>query len=379
MDVQHRGSHGFWRRHVVDDGILAFDRQTGTNVLFRGESTLRLRRAAPRVLQVGLLTTCNLRCRFCCGNTEVSSRLDQRFLVELLARAAEWGVLEVAFGGGEPLLYPDLIELLREVRQRTDLGLNVTTNGTLITPKNVTDLTEATDEIRVSALVDNGYRRTLTLLSGYNVGVNLLVTPFNVGLIEPCIRDALDLGAQNVLLLGYKGNNGALHLGVEHLDLLRQAVLRLQHLPLRLDACWYPLLPDLPHLFTRTDCGAGDELLVITPDQAVQPCSFHQEKIPFRTIAELKEIYHDLRQRRPATSVCGCTRSLFAECQSDTTASGSRFWVWNARASNNSGDWTIVGRFETADEARQAAESLRELARRRGVPGQPRRPAMAGR
>ena len=38
-------------------------------------------------------------------------------------------------------------------------------------------------------------------------------------------------------------------------------------------------------------------------------------------------------------------------------------WIWQARASNNSGDWTIVGRFQTVEEARRAAESLRELAR----------------
>ena len=38
-------------------------------------------------------------------------------------------------------------------------------------------------------------------------------------------------------------------------------------------------------------------------------------------------------------------------------------WIWQAHASNNSGDWTIVGRFTSAEEARRAAESLRELSR----------------
>ncbi len=38
-------------------------------------------------------------------------------------------------------------------------------------------------------------------------------------------------------------------------------------------------------------------------------------------------------------------------------------WIWQARASNNSGDWTIVGRFESADQAEKVAQSLRELAR----------------
>lgn len=111
-----------WRRHVVDEGVLAFDRHTGANVLFRSEATAGLRREAPRVLQVGLTTTCNLECRFCYRDTRIAASLERRFLVELLEGAARWGVLEVAFGGGEPLLYPDFLGLLRELREKTDLA-----------------------------------------------------------------------------------------------------------------------------------------------------------------------------------------------------------------------------------------------------------------
>lgn len=352
-----------WRRHVVDEGVLAFDRRSGTNVLLRSGATAGLGREAPRVLQVGLTTACNLECRFCYRNAKTAASLDRRFLVEILAGAAGWGVLEVAFGGGEPLLYPDLLGLLRELREKTDLGLNVTTNGTLLTPTTAAELLDLVDEIRVSALEHNDYRRVLRMLAGGNVGVNLLVTPANVGLLEPCVRDCVALGARSVLLLGYKGAEPGLHLGTEGLARLSRTVLRMKHLPLRLDACWYPLLPEVPHLFPRSDCGAGDELLVITPDQAVQPCSFHQERIPFASIEDLQTIYRDLRQRRPQANVCGCTRGLFAPCPSPELPAPGKLWIWQARSSNNSGDWTIVGRFQTPEQARQAADSLRELSR----------------
>lgn len=225
------------------------------------------------------------------------------------------------------------------------------------------ELVELADEIRVSALEHNGYRKVLRMLAGGNIGVNLLVTPANVGLLEPCVRDCLALGAKSVLLLGYKGADPALHLGTEGLARLSRAVLRMQHLPLRLDACWYPLLPEVPHLFPRSDCGAGDELLVITPDQAIQPCSFHHEKIPFASIEDLQAIYQDLRRRRPQANVCGCTRSRFAAVPPPELPAAGKLWMWRARASNNSGDWTSVGRFQTPEQARQAAESLRELSR----------------
>jgi MoaA/NifB/PqqE/SkfB family radical SAM enzyme len=352
-----------WHRQAVNGGVLSFDRMSGTNVLLRNRATHCLRRRAPRVLQIGLLTSCNLDCGYCYRDRHAPNRLDAEFLFDLLRRAADWGVLEVAFGGGEPLLYPGFVELVRQLHDQTPLGVNVTTNGTLLTPEIVGQLTPSVGEIRLSAHRDNHYRRSLRMLAGHNVGVNLLVTPGNVGLVEPFVRDLLALGANNVLLLGYKGQEHSLHLQWGHLETLKRAVFKMQYLPLRLDGCWYPLLPDLPHLFPREDCGAGDEFLVITPDRAVQPCSFHHQRIPFETFEELQAIYGDLRARREKASIPGCKRPLFIDLPSDGLPAAPGRWVWHARASNNSGDWTIVGRFQTTEEAQQAAESLRELAR----------------
>jgi hypothetical protein len=352
-----------WHRQTLDGGILAFDRVSGTNVLLRNAATTSLHRRAPRVLQIGLLARCNMHCEFCYRDTEAPDRLDAPFLLDLLRRAADWGVLEVAFGGGEPLMYSGLLDLLQQLHEDTPLGLNLTTNGTLLTQQLVAQLTEIVGEIRISAYRNNRYRRTLRLLVGQNAGVNWLVTSANVGLIELYVRDSFALGARNVLLLGYKGSDASLHLRPAHFETLNRTVLKLQHLPLRLDACWYPLLPDVPHLFPKADCGAGDEFLVITPDRAVQPCSFHADRIPFESFEDLKAIYERFRSQRPASSVAGCTRRLFSTAVSEVPAQTPAVWVWQARASNNSGDWTIVGRFQTAERAQEAAKSLRELAR----------------
>jgi MoaA/NifB/PqqE/SkfB family radical SAM enzyme len=356
-------NRAFWNLHQVDGGLLAFDRARGLNLLIRNEKTIAIRRLAPRSLQVGLLTPCNLTCDFCYRDTGAPSRLTADFLLDLLTKAAEWGVLEVSFGGGEPLLFKGFVSLVRQLHEQTTLGVNFTTNGTLLTPELISELGDAVGEIRVSAYRDNGYRRTLQLLRGRQIGLNLLVTPENVGTVEIIIQDALRQGARNVLLLGYKGADSQLHLSTKHLELLKTAVLRLQHLPLRLDVCWYPLLADLPHLFPRTDCLAGDEFLVITPDRAIQPCSFHHERIPFETFEDLQNIYSDLQNRRPAANVGGCTREQFVQLDTPAPVNSSGIWMWHARASNNSGDWTIVGRFRSADLAREAAKALRQMSR----------------
>jgi len=355
-----------WRFHAVDGGLLAHSRASGTNVLIRGARTEHMCRVAPRVLQIGLLTPCNLACEFCYRDTKAPSRLDEPFLIDLLKRAAQWGVLEVAFGGGEPLLFRGFTDFVRRLHDETPLGINLTTNGTLLTDAIADKLCECVGEMRVSAYPTNHYRRTLKMLKGRNVGINWLVTPHNVGLIEPYIHDFLSLGARNVLLLGYKGSDESLHLDRAGLARLRRAVLHLPDLPLRLDVCWYPYLREVPHLFPKTDCGAGDEFLVITPDRAVQPCSFHHERIPFDTFDELRSIYGNFRLQRQSACVRGCTRQLFSLPSISTFPEKplhNSIWIWQAHASNNSGDWTIVGRFQNAGAAEKACKSLQELAR----------------
>ncbi len=342
---------------AVDGGRLYFDPETGTNVLIRSPVTATLRRSAPRSLQIGLLTPCNLACDFCYRDTSAPSRLTKPFLLDLLIQAAEWGVLEVAFGGGEPLLFDDFAGLLRELHANTPLGLNFTTNGTLLTQAFLDDVDDAVGEIRVSAYADNHYRRTLRLLSGREFGVNWLVTPENVGLVEPVVHDCLALGARNVLLLGYKGADASLHLRPEHLHVLSQTLRRRTDWPILLDICWHPLLEGVPQLFARSDCGAGDEFLVITPDRAVQPCSFHHERIPFETFSDLQVIHADLRARRASACIDGCTRASFVE-----RPQPAGVFVWKVRASNNSGTYTVLGRFATTDEAVCTAVSLEEVA-----------------
>lgn len=351
-----------WHEQYVDGGVLRFNRHTATNVLVRGPALAGAVRTAPRALQVGLTSSCNLGCTFCYRDANAPNRLTAPFLVELLAAAADWGVLEVAFGGGEPLLFNGFVPMLEELHARTPLGLAFTTNGLLLDEETIRRVSGLVTEVRISATDENRYRQTLRRARSLPVGVNWLVTPHNVGLVEPHVADFVANGASSVLLLGYKGNDPELHLTQHGFDTLRGAVERLRGVPLRLDACWYPRLRDLPHLFDRDDCGAGDELLVITPDQAVQACSFSGARIPFSGIDDLKRVYADLRRARPRAETAGCTRDLFGpnppKPLERTTA-----WVWTAASSNNSGDWTIVAHFCDERSAEKAARALRELSR----------------
>jgi MoaA/NifB/PqqE/SkfB family radical SAM enzyme len=353
---------GGWRSQPIDGAVLMFNHISGTNVLWRGKGTASCRRRAPRVLQVALTHKCTRTCTYC-YQERTDACLDYDFLLGLLIDASRWGVLEIAFGGGEPLLFPRLVELLQELRRHTHLGLNLTTNGDLLTEDLAAQLTRVCGQIRVSVHDGARWRQALRLLDGVETGANILVTPANLGNIELLVRDAISLGAADVLLLGYKGPSVGLHLSEGELKRLEQSILRMQHLPLRLDACWYPLLPKVPQLLKRPTCGAADEILAITPDRKVKACSFQLDGMHVGSIDDLKAAFTNLRSRNTGVVLDGCMRGRFAAALSDSSDDEDQMWVWHARASNNSGDCTIVGRFQEIARAQDAAKALRELSR----------------
>lgn len=92
-----------------------------------------------------LTKQCNLYCQHCyaSADTETADReLSTAEGKQLLDDLASYGVPVVLFSGGEPLLRPDLTEL---IEYATELGLRpvLSTNGTLITPEKAVELREA--------------------------------------------------------------------------------------------------------------------------------------------------------------------------------------------------------------------------------------------
>src|SRR5690242_14885614 len=98
--------HGVdWQAHPLDGSLLLFDRDSGLNVKLEGDETSGLTRAAPRTLLIAVTNVCNLQCPFCYRDLESPSDWTYESLLDFCREASEWGVLEVAFGGGEPTLF----------------------------------------------------------------------------------------------------------------------------------------------------------------------------------------------------------------------------------------------------------------------------------
>lgn len=75
---------------------------------------------APMLMHVELTTRCPLNCKQCYCDLSTGKDIDKSMLFSYLEEAAEIGIKNIAFSGGEPLVYPYLVDV---ISYATKLGL----------------------------------------------------------------------------------------------------------------------------------------------------------------------------------------------------------------------------------------------------------------
>jgi MoaA/NifB/PqqE/SkfB family radical SAM enzyme len=304
-----------WQGHPLDGKLLLFERDHGLNILLEGEETAHFERLAPRSLLIAITNICNLTCAFCYRDLKSPSAWTYDSLMDFCHGLAEWGVLEVAFGGGEPMLFKNWERFLHELHDTSSLCLNFTTNGMLITDEFLKSIAGKYGAIRVSLYNTNDYETTIKRLvaNGARFGVNWLITPDELPGIEAKFLRLLGLGVRDFLLLSYKGSDQALHMSHAQHQEFATFLTRMHKsmnglAQLKMDSCWGESLVGVPRLFETTDCGAGDEFLSITSDKRIKPCSFHHWSIPFNTLSDVQTYWQRQRLNRQAAAIGGCAR-----------------------------------------------------------------------
>lgn len=304
-----------WKAHPLDEKLLLFNRQTGMNILIEGDETKHFKGFAPRTLQIAITNFCNLTCSFCYREKRSNSLWHYDTILKFCQEADAWGVLEVAFGGGEPMIFPRFQNLLCELYETTKLCVNFTTNGTLLSETFLKAVRGKYGQIRLSIYEDNNWQETIKLFvkCESRFGVNWLITPDELKIFEDKFRNLFRLGVRDFLFLSYKGNDCALHLSHEDYPKFENIIQKTYELysdkvAMKFDVCWGNTLSNIPRLFSSRDCGAGDDLLSITSDFKLQPCSFHNIAIPFHTIDDVRRYWQNQRNARQAALIAGCAR-----------------------------------------------------------------------
>ena len=236
-----------------------------------------------------ITSKCNLRCTMCSiwKTPPEKSRCDLSTteVKDLFQQLRELGTYSITLTGGEPCLREDLLELVKEAKEK-GMQVQIVTNGTLLTEKLVRDLigcgldgiwvsidfpsSELHDEMRgVRGTWEKAVQGVKLMNSLKNIlrtkrpriGINCVVTNLNYKVIDKI----LDLQPQ----WGYKAIRFITYTGIERLSLTREQTEEFsrKYLPIiRTKLSHYGLsLDTLPHLLLlckqRGKLSAGEIVL----------------------------------------------------------------------------------------------------------------------
>lgn len=142
-------------------------------------------------IRISLTPKCNLNCIYCHREGELNPKaeLSQEEIAEILRVAAKFEIRSVKFTGGEPLLRPDIVDIVRSVPPSMESSM--TTNGILL-KKYAHDL-KAAGMKRVNVSLDSINRETykkitgsdkLTeVLAGMEAGLDAGLTPIKINMV----------------------------------------------------------------------------------------------------------------------------------------------------------------------------------------------------
>jgi sulfatase maturation enzyme AslB (radical SAM superfamily) len=202
------------------DGIHAFDRTTGLNVLFDEVRVPReLWSPAPRFVSIALTNVCDLECSFCYAPKKPATLPLER-VVAWARELDSAGCLGVGFGGGEPTLYARFASLCQLITGSTQLAVSFTTHAHRLTSRFRDELACAVQFVRVSM---DGVNQTYERIRGRSFGrfrdqlrlvadicpfgINYVINDDTIGDLDAAKDIILEAGARELLLLPERSKN----------------------------------------------------------------------------------------------------------------------------------------------------------------------------
>ena len=196
------------------DGIHLFSRDTGLNILLSEYIPAKRNWSfSPRQVSIALTNSCNLSCPHCYAPKH-RAKLEKELVKEWILELDKANCFGIGFGGGEPTLYPDLIEICEFSNSKTDLAVTMTTHGLNLTESMVDSLRGRINFIRVSmdgvGQTYEGIRKKsfdyfiskIRLLSGkIPFGINYVVNNKTVSDLNKAALMIEEWGASELLLL----------------------------------------------------------------------------------------------------------------------------------------------------------------------------------
>lgn len=214
MNIVDKTFNAYLKVRAGPSGLHFFNRSTGINILM-DEIQLPANKwsNAPRQVSVALTNICDLKCPHCYAPKN-SAMIEFEKLTTWLTELDENGCVGVGFGGGEPTLYPQFIELCSYVSNKTNLAVTMTTHGHRLDDKLLNSLDGNIHFVRVSmdgigstyeAIRNRSFDVLINRISALSeitpFGINFLVNSKTIDELDDAIQIASNLGASEFLLL----------------------------------------------------------------------------------------------------------------------------------------------------------------------------------
>lgn len=100
---------------------------------------------------------CNYNCRHCfmaADNARLMREFSREEWKKLIEDFEECGIQTITLTGGEPLLHPDFLDIMREIYRRGMVVMDLNTNGSLITPEILEEFRKMGAEPRIKISFD---------------------------------------------------------------------------------------------------------------------------------------------------------------------------------------------------------------------------------
>jgi len=263
---------------------------------------------------------CNLACTYCNEFDDFSKPVATEEMFRRVDKLADLGTAVITISGGEPLLHPELDDIIGRIRKRGMIA-GLITNGYFLVPERIERLNEAglewlqisidnvnPDEVSKKSLkVLDKKLQNLAEYADFHVNINSVV---GGGVSNP--QDALAIG-KRALELGFSSTVGIIHDGQGQLQPLEDEERRVYHEMksmekrsfTRINAFQDNIAQGRPNQWR---CRAGARYLYICEDGLVHYCS---QQRGYPAIPLEKYSIHDLRREYVTEKGCAphCTVS----------------------------------------------------------------------
>jgi MoaA/NifB/PqqE/SkfB family radical SAM enzyme len=263
----------------------------------------------PVLVHIIPMRRCNLDCGYCNEYDDVSKPVPIEEMKRRLDRLADMGTSVITISGGEPLMHPELEEIIRHTRERGMIA-GMITNGFLLSKERIRTLNEAglehlqisidnvtPDEVSKKSLKTLDTRlEWLSEFAVFQVNINSVL---GSGVKYP--EDALTI-AHRAVELGFTSTVGIIHDHNGQLKALDPRQIEIFEQIMELGKRSYSRFNDFQHNVARAKehtwrCRSGSRYLYICEDGLVHWCS-QQRGYPGIPLAEYSD---EMRHREYET------------------------------------------------------------------------------